>query len=45
MAHVMRALGHSPRSVLQNKNNEKNNDQESAATNIHINLHRVAHPL
>lgn len=31
--------------LLQNKNNEKNNDQESAATNIHINLHRVAHPL
>jgi hypothetical protein len=32
------------RVFLQNKNNEKNNDQESAATDIHIYLHRVAHP-
>ncbi|MDO8248727.1 MAG: hypothetical protein Q7T78_03275 [Rhodoferax sp.] len=42
----LRALDHAQRRDSQDKNYEKNDDeQESSATDIHISLHRVAHPL
>ena len=44
-ARNRRAVDRLIRIVLAEKDDEKNNDQKSAATYIHVHLHRDTHPL